>query len=131
MIGYPDTRLEFEGMHRKKLFTSFLLVILCLSASTVLSRVGFAQMIEAKGQTMGTIKYKVRLDSLPKELDLQEVGESIQSELDDVNDLMSTYIPDSDVSRFNDYQDIDWFAVSADTAKVIERALEILSLIHI
>ena len=124
MIGYPDTRLEFEGMHRKNLFTSFLLVTLCL-ASSVLSRVGFAQLIEAKGQTMGTIEYKVRLDSLPEELDPQEVGESIQSELDDVNDLMSTYIPDSDVSRFNDYQDIDWFAVSADTAKVIERALEI------
>ncbi len=38
---------------------------------------------------------------------------------------MSTYIATSELSRFNDQQSTDWFAVSSETAAVVALALEI------
>ncbi|MCA9192973.1 MAG: FAD:protein FMN transferase [Planctomycetales bacterium] len=54
-----------------------------------------------------------------------EVGRLIQDELEQVNQQMSTYLPDSEVSRFNQYKNTDWFEVSSDTASVVSLALEI------
>ena len=83
--------------------------------------VGFAQTdVTFEGHTMGPIEYKVTIASFPERQDNQTVADSIQAELDQVNQLMSTYLPDSDVSRFNASSDTDWIEVSPD-----------LSLIHI
>ena len=103
-----------------------ILLAVCVAALSysLLIAEGFAEIL-IEGRTMGPIEYQVQIDPLPDGLDQQEVGNSIQAELDQVNQLMSTYLPDSDVSRFNASSDTDWIKVTADTAKVIERALEI------
>ena len=49
----------------------------------------------------------------------------VQAELDLVDRLMSTWRDDSEVSRFNKSSDTSWFAVSAETAAVVEEALRI------
>ncbi len=38
---------------------------------------------------------------------------------------MSTYIPDSELSRFNDSSSLDWFEVSPETAQVVQLALDL------
>ena len=88
--------------------------------------VGFAQTdVTFEGHTMGPIEYKVTIASFPEGQDNQAVADGIQAELDHVNQLMSTYLPDSDVSRFNGSSETDWIDVSSETAKVIKRALDI------
>ncbi|MEM8735431.1 MAG: FAD:protein FMN transferase [Planctomycetota bacterium] len=75
------------------------------------------------GRTMGT-SYSVQF--LPvADLDLVELASAVDSELESVNDQMSTYLSDSEISRFNQLDTGEWFSVSADTAMVVRRAKEI------
>lgn len=59
------------------------------------------QMVEIKGTTMGTIGYSIKY--------LSETGENYASEIDSLlkvwNLSLSTYIPESEISRFNKGQD--------------------------
>ncbi len=74
------------------------------------------------GSTMGTVPYSVKTFSS------QQPGESFESAvtgpLNLVNNRMSTYKPDSELSRFNLHRGTDWFPVSHETAYVVGRALE-------
>lgn len=49
----------------------------------------------------------------------------IQSELDSVDQAMSTWKDDSEVSRFNAFESTDWFSVSKETATVVQSALQV------
>lgn len=49
----------------------------------------------------------------------------IQKELDAVNASMSTYLADSELSRFNALRSTDWVPVSAALASVVQTALEV------
>ena len=71
------------------------------------------------GQAMGTT-WSVQLADDPS----GNVQDVIQTQLNIVNALMSTYQPDSEISRFN-RADTDPFEVSTDTAIVIKAALEL------
>ena len=71
------------------------------------------------GDTMGT-RYHVTV--APVGLELQTL---IDARLAEINRLMSTYDPQSELSRFNAAESTDWFAVSAETAKVVAFALEL------
>ena len=71
------------------------------------------------GQAMGTT-WSVQLADAPS----GNVQEVIQTQLNIVNALMSTYQPDSEVSRFN-RNNTNPFDISKDTALVIEAALDI------
>ncbi len=57
---------------------------------------------------------------------------TLKAELDTVlktvNDQMSTWQQDSELSRFNRYQQTDWFPVSAQLAEVTQAALEVSEL---
>lgn len=76
------------------------------------------------GETMGTT-YHVKVicekdKTLPKNL-----GDIIQAAVDEVNAKMSTYRPDSELSRFNQHATAEPFPVSAETAEVFRIALEV------
>ena len=82
-----------------------------------------AQQVQVfRGQTMGPIQYEVRIadPQVPA-----ETKAAIQERLDEVNRLMSTYRPDSDISRFNASTSTDWFPVDLLTATVVARANEL------
>jgi len=51
------------------------------------------------------------------------VALELQQTLDRVNELMSTYIPSSEVSLFNETEPGQWFILSPETFDVIDRAL--------
>ncbi len=81
-------------------------------------------LVEFRGATMGT-SYSVKLprgDGAPPP---PEIGEEIERRLQAINRAMSTYIDDSDVSRFAAHDDSDWFSVSPATATVVEAALTV------
>jgi thiamine biosynthesis lipoprotein len=76
---------------------------------------------------MGTT-YTVRLAEALSAPGQEAWQEKIQACLDEVDARMSTYKPDSEVSRFNRSQSDGWFSVSHDTAFVVAAALDISQL---
>ena len=101
-------------------------VLLC---STVLPGCGDSSTaahrpVTLSGSTMGTY-YRVTLPSRPATMSGNELHDAIKERLDRINALMSTYLADSEVSRFNDCRDPDWFPVSTETATVVSEALQI------
>jgi FAD:protein FMN transferase len=73
------------------------------------------------GETMGT-SYTIRLVEIP----VGETGAKLKRAVDDalerVNDQMSTYRPDSELSHFNASDSTEWFPVSIETATVVAEA---------
>lgn len=81
-----------------------------------------AGVIELYGSTMGTT-WHVRV--VAGESEKSKLQADIDALLEEVNDQMSTYRPDSDISRFNSDLETDWFAVSPDVVTVVQRALDV------
>ncbi|RLU01670.1 FAD:protein FMN transferase [Ketobacter sp.] len=88
------------------------------------SRSDAPEIMEFSGRTMGTW-YTVKVAEFPATADPQVIAGVIEAELDNVNDKMSTYKPDSELSRFNRAPVGEPFSVSADTFEVLSRSLEI------
>ncbi|MER2493611.1 FAD:protein FMN transferase [Catenovulum sediminis] len=75
-----------------------------------------------QGKTMGT-SYQVKFVAKKSIIEQHNFYREVEKVLKDVNDKMSTYQKDSELSRFNQYQGTDGFVVSADTASVVKTAL--------
>ena len=74
------------------------------------------EFYEFSGKTMGTdytIKYSA---TLPNQLNNKDKVDQL---LEDINNQMSTYISDSEISRFNTFNDTTWFAISDEFAYVV------------
>ncbi len=100
------------------------LVLAALVAVAVLRPGAKPEALELRGFTMGT-HYTVRLAQLPPGMVSEEIQTRIEASLATVNRQMSTYLPDSELSRFNRWESEDWFPVSPATAKVVAAAQEI------
>ena len=81
-------------------------------------------LISLGGETMGT-SYSVKFRDLPRGLDRAALAGEIDDILETVNRQMSTYRPDSELSRFNGTAAGIWTPLSDDTRSVIEEALRI------
>ena len=81
------------------------------------------QLTQITGQTMGTY-YRVSLvtDEKLKEPELQATIEDLLAQ---INQQMSTYLPESEISKFNKSKSTRWFVVSDDFALVSAKAREI------
>jgi thiamine biosynthesis lipoprotein len=55
-------------------------------------------------------------------VDTQELKQQVQQILIDINQLMSTYIPDSELSNFNQWDSVEPFPMSAQTIEVLIEA---------
>jgi thiamine biosynthesis lipoprotein len=55
-------------------------------------------------------------------VDKQELRQQIEQKLININQLMSTYIPDSELSRFNQWRNLEPFPMSIQTLKVLNEA---------
>ncbi len=86
--------------------------------------------ISFNGYTMGTF-YNIKivdhrnLKVFNSELKVKEIKQDISDLLLKINNQMSTFKPDSELSCFNSYNKVDWFSVSLDTAKVIAQSLDV------
>lgn len=106
-------------------FGCSLILLACLAGCgrrPIELKIPVAQMIQ--GQTMGTtftVKF-IATSHTPTEA---AVTEAVAKELELVNAQMSTYIASSEISQFNNSLSTDWFPVSAETAEVVQLALDI------
>jgi len=85
---------------------------------------GAAATTRLAGKTMGTT-WSVVLGKAPDGVDPASLQPLLQQKLDRINKLMSTYDPDSEISRFNDSSSTEWFTVSPETAQVVALAQDI------
>jgi thiamine biosynthesis lipoprotein len=76
---------------------------------------------------MGT-RYVVRVGRLPAGTTAPALRTEVERILEKIDAAMSTYRPDSDISRFNRVSHTDWFAVSAQTRAVVDEALSVAAL---
>lgn len=76
------------------------------------------------GETMGTT-YSIQVVDAPPGLSPEALQQRIDDLLEQVNALMSTYRPDSQLSRFNADRASDWFPVSPELADVVSLAQQI------
>lgn len=80
--------------------------------------------LSTQGKTMGTT-WSIRVFVDDPSWDQDHLNKRVQTKLDQIDRLMSTYKPDSELSRFNQWKSTEWFPISQDMAFVLERALEI------
>ena len=103
------------------LFTR-LLIFLSLMVSASCSRV--SPEIVIAGPTMGTT-YSIKVVAPVGDISAHELRQVIEASLRRVDEAMSGYREDSEISRFNALDSTDWFDVSAELAQVITASLEV------
>ena len=80
---------------------------------------------EFSGPTMGT-RFTIKIFNPPNFE--QDVRLEVDALLRRVNDLMSTYLKNSEISRFNRSESTDWFTVSKETVEVVSFAQRVSEL---
>jgi thiamine biosynthesis lipoprotein len=114
-----------------------ILIVLVVSAGMLLFQCGkrksTSELLELRGRTMGTT-FMVKTLKKPEDLEFTtseltlKLSRDIGEILETVNQQMSTWINDSEISRFNQYPETGWFDVSSDTALVFAEALRVSEL---
>lgn len=82
-----------------------------------------APQLEISGNTMGT-SYSIKIIGA-EQLDLDQLKLDLDRRLDGINTIMSTYDPNSMLSRFNQHEGTDWYSVPYTLALVIKTARRI------
>ncbi|PKM34850.1 MAG: FAD:protein FMN transferase ApbE, partial [Gammaproteobacteria bacterium HGW-Gammaproteobacteria-10] len=82
---------------------------------------------EMTGQTMGT-SFSVKVSVLPDGVNADQLNIDIENLLELVNDQMSTYRPQSELSLVNSSDSIDWQPVSEALYSVLDEAKRISDL---
>jgi len=101
-------------------------IVIILSLSLFFScRQKETEVIKFAGQTMGT-SYHIKIITNAAQADEYEnLHVEIDSVLRNVNMKMSTFIPESEISRFNAFQSTEPFEVSPEFVSVLKSALQI------
>ena len=105
----------------------FLLLVTCCLFGCLLSSCASErpqQLHEFTGLTMGT-SWSVLINTGELPLSRQRLQTDFNSILSRVNREMSTYLPESELSRINDTDDTDWLTVSASLMHVLQSARDI------
>ncbi len=83
-----------------------------------------ADTLVLRGATMGTT-YHIKFEARPDAVDVQRLHSDVESALAEIDRQMSTYRPDSELSRFNRSSAGEWFSVSEAIVEVVAAAREI------
>lgn len=98
-------------------------LILTLLFSFLAGPVMVAHEVELSGRAMGTtwrVKYATAAASPP--LEPEAVAREVSGCLEQLEQLLSTYRPDSELSRFNRFAETGWFSVAPEVAWVAAEA---------
>ncbi len=82
-----------------------------------------------QGRTMGTT-YNIKVVSTVEQVEALKLHEKIDTVLKQVNQEMSTYIPSSEISRFNKSQSTEPVEISAGFARVLKESIRLGELSH-
>lgn len=80
-----------------------------------------------QGATMGT-RYHITVIANTDAFHADSVKKHVDELLQGINRKMSTYIPESEISRFNRFNKTEWFPVSKPFAEVVSASQEIAQL---
>lgn len=105
--------------------TSFLFIFVIISSLFLIACNKTVLPIQINGKTMGTTYHITIIPESNDILDVDFLQNGIDKELQLINQLMSTYIADSELSNFNTSRSTDWFQLSPETFKVIEYSLSL------
>jgi FAD:protein FMN transferase len=100
----------------------FTLLLLFVLVSLARSASGETMLL--RGAAQGTT-YHVKFVPSAKDFDSKELQADIEKKLAEIDRQMSTYRPNSEISRFNQASAGEWFAVSAAVAEVVAASREI------
>ena len=102
----------------KRILSGLIAVILACSLSACKKD---PEIISLSGKTMGTTYHIRYIDDGSVKENSEKTHEQIEVVLKDVNQKMSTYIKDSELSRFNQNTQVNTpIEISADFAKVLQ-----------
>ena len=114
-MASTQSRRDFIGHAQKAaLATPFLSLAGCFDDRS-------DELISFGGETMGTT-YHVKLAEPRQAIDVNALAKEIDGVLSTVDRQMSTYLPSSELSRFNDAKAESWTSISADTLTVVEES---------
>ena len=97
----------------------FRLVVILLCSALPAS----AETLKLNGKTMGSY-YAISIDGAA-ESDAAEIQKEMEVVLADVNRQMSTWDPESEISKFNQSDSTDWFPVSPGFAEVVLESIRL------
>jgi len=116
-----DKRFQSPSWIKRGICWSVFLVFICNGCKdSQPEKFDFQQI----GTTMGTT-FSVKIPVLPDKVDRKDLKEGIAQILDGINRKMSTYLSDSELSRFNQNQSVDWISVSPEMLEVVVEAQQI------
>lgn len=113
-------RHTMPGMRQLKWIAFLVVPMLLASCARPLPQ------IVLTGPTMGTT-YTVRVVDAPAEVTPATLQATIDAALNLVDELMSGYRSDSQISRFNASEQVEWVEVAPELAQVIDVATEVAS----
>ena len=123
------SRMAFSGSSdglRRPSYCSAIQLLLRIAVITcifLLATSANAETLKFTGETMGTY-YSIVIDGAA-----EPAREEIQSQIDtclaDINRQMSTWDPNSEISRFNQSEGTDWFPVSPEFAMVVAESIRV------
>ena len=117
MADYPK---GLESHSRGWLFAFLGAACLCLLSGCVERDLS----VQLAGETMGT-SWHVTVVPSAQSPDAATLQAGIAAVLEEVNDSMSTYRSDSEISRFNDFETDQWFEISSEFYYVLSTAMAI------
>lgn len=102
----------------------FLIAVKLLFFFSVASDQAFGQTTKIQGTCFGPIAWHVVVPEIGDQTSIEALEKAIHGRLSEINDRMSTYKADSEVSRFNRSKTTDWFEVSLETATIVQKSIE-------
>lgn len=114
-----------QNEHKRFLTVLGILALIGLVLSILKPPLTLSPATSFEGRTMGT-GYNITIAGveLPDE-ETDRLHRLVEAELKAINQAMSTYIPDSEISRFNRFRESEPFPVSPHFNKVMERSIEL------
>lgn len=97
--------------------------LLFVLACAPLAGVARAETVTLRGAAQGTT-YHIKYVVTAKAVDRERVQGDVEQLLAEIDRQMSTYRPDSEISRFNQAPANEWFAVSKSVVEVVSAARE-------
>lgn len=116
-----SVRNKIMTLRKMKLFIP---IILSLFVFNYCNTSVETEVFTYSGTTMGTT-YSIKMVAPTHHKNNKNFKSIIDSVLIEVNNQMSTYQNDSELSQFNSLKDTTWFNVSEDLSLVIKQAIEI------
>jgi len=106
-------------------FKLTLLLLLAVSLSACFpSNNSDKKEIHLQGRTMGTT-YNIKVVATIEQVEALKLQQKIDDALKQVNQEMSTYIPDSEISRFNKSPSTDAIEISSGFARVLKESIRL------